>query len=209
MRLPGLILLVAAVSAAACGDDTPTAPSTPTTPTTVTERFDAIVNVKGSSFFPFSVGQGGSVSINFASLSPLNRPGLLDVPMEIGYGTTMLDGDNNVVGCDLVELSPLPGIVAPNCNKSEGVVPCNGNPKGGAAQICIAMKKCVAKFCIAAKGQQQGAGQAPAKKYLTFEQLGFAGGVKPSLRAGAGGGTLLTIPGVGGASVEAQLPAAH
>ena len=101
MRLPGLILLVAAVSAAACGDDTPTAPSTPTTPTTVTERFDAIVNVKGSNFFPFSVSQGGSVSINFASLSPLNRPGLLDVPMEIGYGTTMLDGDNNVVGCDL------------------------------------------------------------------------------------------------------------
>jgi hypothetical protein len=102
MRLPGLILLVAAVSAAACGDDTPTAPSTPTTPTTVTERFDGIVNVKGSNFFPFSVSQsGGTVSINFASLSPLNRPGLLAVPMEIGYGTTVLDGDNNVVGCDL------------------------------------------------------------------------------------------------------------
>jgi len=67
----------------------------------VTERFDAIVAVKGSNFFPFSAGQGGTVSINFASLSPLNRPGLLDVPMEIGYGTTMLDGDNNVVGCDL------------------------------------------------------------------------------------------------------------
>jgi hypothetical protein len=101
MRLPGLILLVAAVSAAACGDDTPTAPSTPTTPTMVTERFDAIVAVKGSNFFPFSVGQGGTVSINFASLSPLNGPGLLSVSMEIGYGTTVLDGDNNVVGCDV------------------------------------------------------------------------------------------------------------
>jgi len=101
MRLPGLILLIAAVSAAACGDDTPTAPSTPTTPTMVTERFDAIVAVKGSNFFPFSVGQGGTVSINFASLSPLNRPGLLSVSMEIGYGTTVLDDDNNVVGCDV------------------------------------------------------------------------------------------------------------
>ena len=101
MRLSVLILLIAAVSAAGCGDDTPTSPTTPTTPTLVTERFDAIVDVKGSSFFAFSVGQGGPVSINLASLSPLNRPGLLAVPMEIGYGTTVLDGDNNVVGCDL------------------------------------------------------------------------------------------------------------
>ncbi|MCM3877101.1 MAG: hypothetical protein NEA02_11860 [Thermoanaerobaculia bacterium] len=97
------------------------------------------------------------------------------------------------------------GIVRPNCNKGEGAVPCNGMPKGGAAKICVSEKKCVAKFCIAMKG----GGQATSKGYLTFEQLGFAGGVKPSLRAGAGGGTLLTIPGAGGASVEAQLPAAH
>ena len=102
MRLPVLILSIAAVSAIACGGDTPTSPSTtPTTPTTVTERFDAIVDLKGSNFFAFSAGQGGTVSINLASLSPLNRPGLLVVPMEIGYGTTVLDGDNNVVGCDL------------------------------------------------------------------------------------------------------------
>jgi hypothetical protein len=94
------MLLIAAVSTAGCGDDTPTTP-TPTTPTRVTDRFDAIVDVKGSNFFAFSVGQGGTVSINLASLSPLDRPGLLAVPMEIGYGTTVLDGDNNVVGCDL------------------------------------------------------------------------------------------------------------
>ena len=102
MRLPVLILVIAAVSAA-CGDDTPTSPSTTaTTPTTVTERFDAIIDVKGSNFFPFSVSQSsGTVSINLASLSPLNRPGLLAVPMEIGYGTTVLDDDNNVIGCDL------------------------------------------------------------------------------------------------------------
>lgn len=101
MRPSVLILLIAAVSAGACGGDTPTVPSTPTTPTTVTERFDAIVDLKGSNFYAFSVGQGGTVSINLASLSPLNRPGLLVVPMEIGYGTTVLDDDNNVVGCDL------------------------------------------------------------------------------------------------------------
>ena len=102
MRLPVLVLAIATVSASACGGDTPTSPSTtPTTPTTVTERFDAIIDVKGSNFFAFSASQGGTVSINLASLSPLNRPGLLVVPMEIGYGTTVLDSDNNVVGCDL------------------------------------------------------------------------------------------------------------
>lgn len=115
------------------------------------------------------------------------------------------------------------GIVRPNCSKAGGVMPCNGMPKGGVAQncitfkdqqpgartcvakSCISFKKCVAKGCISFKGGQQ----ATSKRYLTFEQLGFAGGVKPSLRAGAGGGTLLTIPGAGGASIEAQLPAAH
>ena len=108
MRLPVLILAIAGVSAAACGNSAnslPTSPSgssTSSTPTAVTERFDAIVDLKGSNFFPFSVNQsGGTVSLNFASLSPLNRPGLLAVPMEIGYGTTVLDDDNNVVGCDL------------------------------------------------------------------------------------------------------------
>ena len=111
MRLPVLILAIAAVSVAACGDDTPTSPSTTsTTPTAVTERFDAIIDVKGSNYVPFSVNQsGGTVSINFASLSPLNRPGLLTVAMQIGYGTTVLDGDGNVVGCDLrktIEATP-------------------------------------------------------------------------------------------------------
>jgi hypothetical protein len=76
----------------------------------VTERFDAIISLKGSNYFPFSVNQsGGNVSINFASLSPLNRPGLLTVTMQIGYGTTVLDGDGNIVGCDLrktIETTP-------------------------------------------------------------------------------------------------------
>jgi hypothetical protein len=81
-----------------------------------------------------------------------------------------------------------PGKGSIQCNgvaktsKGGDVMPCNGMPKGA-----------------------QGAG----KRYLSFQELGFAGGVKPSLRAGAGGGTLLTIPGAGGVSVEAELPAAH
>jgi hypothetical protein len=105
MRFPVLILLVEALLAAACGGDTPTSPSTTSSSSaTVTERFDSIIDVKGSSFFPFAVNQsGGSVSINFASLSPLNRPGLLPVTMQIGYGMGVKDDDGNVVGCDLLK----------------------------------------------------------------------------------------------------------
>jgi hypothetical protein len=105
MRLPILVLLVVTLSTAACGG-TPTSPSTTSsTPTTVTERFDAIINVKGSSFFLFSVNaNGGSVAINFASLSPLNRAGVLPLRMEIGYGMGVKDDDGNVVGCDLLKV---------------------------------------------------------------------------------------------------------
>jgi hypothetical protein len=102
MRFPFLIFLVVALSTAACGGDTPTSPTTPTAPTRVTERFDAIINLKGSSFYPFSVSaSGGAVSINLASVSPLNRAGLLAVAMQIGYGTVVTDADGNPAGCDL------------------------------------------------------------------------------------------------------------
>ena len=103
MRFPVLILPVVALAAAACGDNTPTSPSTTSTaPVTLTERFDAIIDLKASSFYPFSVtANGGTVSINFASLSPLNRPGVLPVVMEIGYGTVVTDADGNPAGCDL------------------------------------------------------------------------------------------------------------
>jgi hypothetical protein len=108
MRLPVLILLAVALSIVACGDSAnslPTSPSgsaTSTAPTTVTERFDAIIELKTSSFYPFSVAaSGGTVRINFASLSPLNRAGVLPVAMEIGYGTIVTDDDGNPAGCDL------------------------------------------------------------------------------------------------------------
>jgi hypothetical protein len=100
MRLPVSILILAALLAAACGGDTPSSPSTPVA-SAVTERFDAIIDLKTSSFSPFSVGANGTVAINFASLSPLNRPGLLPVAMEIGYGTVITDSDGNPTGCDL------------------------------------------------------------------------------------------------------------
>jgi hypothetical protein len=103
MRIAAFALIIAAFSIAACGDDTPASPSSSSsTPTRATERFDAIIDVRGSAFFPFSVGQSGApTSINLASLSPLDRPGVLNVTMEIGWGKTIKDDAGAAIGCDL------------------------------------------------------------------------------------------------------------
>ena len=89
MRFPAYMVLSLALLTSACGgSDTATSPSaTTTTPSSVTERFDAILGPGASTFYSFTVSTGGTVSINLASLSPLDRPGLLPVTMEIGYGT--------------------------------------------------------------------------------------------------------------------------
>jgi hypothetical protein len=111
MRLPAFFLVAAAfLASTGCADSSKSLPTSPSgaassgssAPATVTERFDAIIDLKGSSFFPFNVSQtGGAVMINLASLSPLNRPGLLAVSMELGYGVPIKDDDGNTMGCDL------------------------------------------------------------------------------------------------------------
>jgi hypothetical protein len=86
-----------------CGDDTPTSPSS--TPTNATERFDDIINVREAKFFPFSVGSSGTVTINLASLSPVNRPGVVNATMEIGWGKAIKDDSGTVIGCDLARVT--------------------------------------------------------------------------------------------------------
>jgi hypothetical protein len=86
-----------------CGDDTPTSPSS--TPTNATERFDDIINVREAKFFPFSVGSSGTVTINLASLSPLDRPGVVNATMEIGWGKAIKDDSGTVIGCDLARVT--------------------------------------------------------------------------------------------------------
>ena len=103
MRFAVLVLLLAPFCAA-CGDDTSTGPSS-TTPSTATERFDDIINVQESRFFAFSVGSNGTTSINLASLTPLNRPGVLVATMEIGWGKTVKDDAGTVIGCTLAKVT--------------------------------------------------------------------------------------------------------
>jgi hypothetical protein len=111
MRFAVLFFICASVCAA-CGDDTPTSP-TPTTPSQATERFDGIINVGESQFQAFSVGSNGTTSINLASLSPLNRPGVVNATMEIGWGKTIKADDGTVIGCELAKvLQTMPSLTA-------------------------------------------------------------------------------------------------
>ena len=96
------ILAVVVLFCAGCGDDTPTSPSS--TPVNTTERFDAIINVRESKFYPFSVGSSGTTTINLASLSPVDRPGAVSATMEIGWGKAIKDENGTVVSCDLARV---------------------------------------------------------------------------------------------------------
>ena len=97
------VLLAVVVSfCAGCGDDTPTSPSS--TPVNATERFDAIISVRESKFYPFSVGSSGTTTINLASLSPIDRPGVVNATMEIGWGKAIKDENGTVVSCDLARV---------------------------------------------------------------------------------------------------------
>jgi hypothetical protein len=107
-----VLLVICGSFCASCGSSTPTSPSS-TTDTRATERFDDIINVGESKFQAFSVGSNGTTSINLASLSPLNRPGVVNATMEIGWGKTIKDDDGNVIGCTLAKVvQTTPGLAA-------------------------------------------------------------------------------------------------
>src|SRR5262245_1141614 len=111
MRRAVLLAIVMSVCAG-CGDDTPTSPSS-TPAANGTERFDAIINVRDSKFFPFSVGSSGTTTINLASLSPIDRPGVVNATMEIGWGKAIKDDGGTVIGCDLARvIQTTPGLAA-------------------------------------------------------------------------------------------------
>jgi hypothetical protein len=110
MRLAAFLAVVLSFCAG-CGDKTTTSPSS--TPVNATERFDAIINVRESKFYPFSVGGNGTTTINLASLAPLNRPGVVNATMEIGWGTAVKDDSGTVVQCDLAKVvQTTPGLTA-------------------------------------------------------------------------------------------------
>jgi hypothetical protein len=110
MRRAAFLAVVVSLLAG-CGDDTPTSASP--TPVNATDRFDDIINVRESKFFPFSVGSSGTTTINLASLSPIDRPGVVNATMEIGWGKAIKDDSGTVVQCDLAKvIQTTPGLSA-------------------------------------------------------------------------------------------------
>ena len=116
MRFAALLLTLAAFCSA-CGDDAPTSP-TSTTASRATERFDDIINVRESKFKAFSVGSSGTTSINLASLSPINGPGIINATMEIGWGKTIKDESGNPVGCELAKVMQTTPALASQMNET-------------------------------------------------------------------------------------------
>lgn len=103
----GGIALILAI--AACSSDTATSPSSTSTststssstPSASTERFDGILFPMATAFYSFNVGgSGGTVSINLASLSPLDKPGVLPETVQLGYGVPAGEG------CDVRQAVP-------------------------------------------------------------------------------------------------------
>jgi hypothetical protein len=111
MRRAALLAIVVSFCAG-CGDDTPTSPSS-TPAANATERFDDIINVKESKFYPFSVGSNGTTTINLASLSPIDRPGVVNATLEIGWGKAIKDDSGTVTGCELARvMQTMPALAA-------------------------------------------------------------------------------------------------
>ena len=106
--ISGIALILALVG---CSSNTATSPSSTSTstststssstPSASTERFDGILFPMATAFYSFNVGgSGGMVSINLASLSPLDRPGLLPETVQLGYGVPAGEG------CDVRQAVP-------------------------------------------------------------------------------------------------------
>jgi hypothetical protein len=69
MRRLAVLAFAAALSAAACGSDTPTTPTVPTVPAT-TDTFNGTLTPSGGSTFTFLTSRSGSVTATLASLGP-------------------------------------------------------------------------------------------------------------------------------------------
>jgi hypothetical protein len=85
------MIVAAACLACACGDgatppsSTSSSTTSTTTPSTVTETWDSVVPVGGSTFYSFSVGATGTVGVTLAAVSGQFVPST--VMLGVGVGT--------------------------------------------------------------------------------------------------------------------------
>jgi hypothetical protein len=87
MRTRLLAVTLAAVLAAACGDDNSTATSpTDTTPVSTTVTYTGTIDVGGSRFYSFTNAAAGSVTAFLASVTAPDNRVPLAVSLELGIG---------------------------------------------------------------------------------------------------------------------------
>ena len=89
-RLSLLFVLIALLTAAACGDDatTPTSPSIPEISVDRASRlFSGTLSPRGSTFYSFTVPQDSGVFLTLASLTPTSGRGTVETPVDLGIGT--------------------------------------------------------------------------------------------------------------------------
>jgi hypothetical protein len=81
------VLIFVGLLTAACGNNDTTAPTTPVGPQT--EVFTGTLAVQGSSFYSFTVGTSGQVSITLASLVATQPGPALNAMLDLGVGTPL------------------------------------------------------------------------------------------------------------------------
>ena len=88
MRFRRPLLVALALTAAACGSDTPTSPTSATTtptvaPATLSETYNGTLPIGGSRFYSFTVVENGTVNLTLVSLGQAIPP---DVAVELTLG---------------------------------------------------------------------------------------------------------------------------
>ena len=89
MKTARILLFVAGLLTAACGNDDSSSTTAPTTIGPSTEVFSGTLPVQGSSFYSFTVGTAGQVSITLASLVATQPGPALNNTLGLGVGTPL------------------------------------------------------------------------------------------------------------------------
>ena len=88
-RLFLLLVVLASIGAAGCGDDEPTTPTSASTEASVdatTRLFAGTLAPRGSAFYSFTVSQSSDVLVTLASLTAAGDRAPLPVPLVLGLG---------------------------------------------------------------------------------------------------------------------------
>ncbi len=115
------LMLLASLSVAACGGSTTTSPTT-TTVTPTTEFFSGTLSPKGSTFYSFTAGTTGALSVTLASTTTTKVGPALAAKLTIGLGAP------SGFGCAVTSsVDATPGLAAQLSNSSLTADSSNGS----------------------------------------------------------------------------------